>query len=130
MRKANAFPSDSDYTDMCYTQPPRAPHRLNMLPVPRLQNPSCPGSDDGSTPNKSRRWYISNLHRQQIAESTETKTHPSIKFSNKNSVGTPRPKSARRTLVIGPIHGLRANKQPDTAFRVFCTDDCVNNPHV
>ena len=73
------------------------------------------------------------------------KTQLSIKLSKKNFGGILRLKSVRRTLVMGPIYGPRANKQFDTAFCVFLTlpgpvghsyslilspDDCVNNFHV
>ena len=43
-------------------------------------------------------------------------THSSIKLSEKNFGGILSPKSVRRTLVIGLIYGLRANKQFDIAF--------------
>ena len=42
--------------------------------------------------------------------------HLSIKLSKKNFGGILRPKSVRRTLVIGSIYGPRANKQFDIAF--------------
>ena len=41
----------------------------------------------------------------KIAESTEVETHLSIKLSKKNFGGILRPKSVRRTLVIGLIYG-------------------------
>ena len=59
--------------------------------------------------------------------------------------GILRPKSVRRTLVIGLIYGPRANKQFDIVFGVFWTwpspighseslilspDGCANNLHV
>ena len=47
--------------------------------------------------------------------------HLSIKLSKKNFGGILSPKSVRRTLVIGLIYGLRANKQFDIAFGVFWT---------
>ena len=87
-----------------------------MLPVSCFQNFSCPGSDDGSSSSKSRRWNISKVHCQSIAESTEAETHLSIKFSKNNFRGTLRPKSVRRTLVISLIYGPRANKLFDIAF--------------
>ena len=40
----------------------------------------------------------------------------SIKPSKKNFGGTLRPKSVRRTLVMGLIYGPRANKQFDSAI--------------
>ena len=43
-------------------------------------------------------------------------THLSTKLSKKNFGGILRPKSVRRTLVIGLICGPRANKQFDIAF--------------
>ena len=46
-----------------------------------------------------------------IFESTDVEMHLQIKLR-----GILRPKSVRRTLVIGLIYGLRANKQFDTAF--------------
>ena len=67
--------------------------RLNMLPVSRSQNVFCPGSDDGSSSNKSGRWNVS-----------------------KNFGGILRPESVRRTLVICLIYRPRANKQFDIAF--------------
>ena len=54
-----------------------------------------------------------------IVESTDVETHLSIKLSKKNFRGILRPKSVRRTLVIGLIYGPRANKQFDIAFWVF-----------
>ena len=47
----------------------------------------------------------------QIVESTDIEMHLSIKLG-----GILRPKSVRRTLVIGLIYGPRANKQFDIAF--------------
>ena len=101
---------------MCNTQLSRVFRRLNVLPVSCFQNFSWLGSDDGSSSNKSRRWNISKVYCQSIAESTEAETHLSIKFSNKNFGGILRPKSVRRTLVIVLIYGPRANKQFDVAF--------------
>ena len=54
--------------DMCYTHLSRVFRRLNMLPVSRFQNFLCPGSDDGSSSNKSGRWNAS--------EGIRTKTPP------------------------------------------------------
>ena len=51
-----------------------------------------------------------------MAESTEVETHLSIKLSKKNFGGILRPKSVRRTLVIGLIYRPRANTQLDIAF--------------
>ena len=82
-----------------------------MLPVSRFQNFSCPGSDDGSSSNKSGRWNVLSV----IAESAEVEMYLSIKLS-KNFAGILRPKSVRRTLVTGLIYGPRANKQFDHAF--------------
>ena len=48
--------------------------------------------------------------------SAEAETHLSIKFSKKDFGGILRPKSVRRTLLIGLIYGPRANKQFDIAF--------------
>ena len=64
-----------------------------MLPVSHSQHFFCPGSDDGSSSNKSGRWNVS-----------------------KNFGGILRPKSVRRTLVIWLIYGPRANRQFDIAF--------------
>ena len=94
---------------MRYTHLSRVFRRLNMLPVSRFQNFSCPGFDDGSR-------NISKVYCQKIAESTEAETHLLIKFSKKNFGGILRPKSVRRTLVIGLIYGPRANKQFGIAF--------------
>ena len=48
---------------------------------------------------------------------TEVETHNlSIKLSKKTFGGILRPKSVRRTLVIGLIYGSRANKQLDIAL--------------
>ena len=44
----------SDYADVCYTHVSRVFRRLDMLLVSRFQNFSCPGSDDGSSSNKTR----------------------------------------------------------------------------
>ena len=54
----------SDYADMCYTHLSRVLRRLNMLPVSRFQNFLCPGSDDGSSSNKSGRRNISKVYYQ------------------------------------------------------------------
>ena len=51
-----------------------------------------------------------------IVESTDVEIRLSIKLR-----GILRPKSVRRTLVIGLIYGPRANKQFDIAFRVSWT---------
>ena len=53
-----------------------------------------------------------------MAESTEVETHLSISinFSKKNLGGILRPKSVRRTFVIGLIYETRATKQFDIAF--------------
>ena len=61
--------------------------------------------DDGSSSNKSGRWNASKVYCQEIDESTEV-----------NFGGILRPKSVRKTLVIGLIYGPRANKQFDIAF--------------
>ena len=53
---------------------------------------------------------------QPMVESAEIGTHLSIKFL-KDDFGTMLwLKSLRRTLVLGLIYGLRANKQFDKAF--------------
>ena len=44
-----------------------------------------------------------------------------MKLSKKNFEGILRPKSVRRTLVMGLMYGPRANMQSDIAFRVFWT---------
>ena len=46
-----------------------------------------------------------------MIESTDVEMHLSMKLR-----GILRPKSVRRTLVIGLIYGSRANKQFDIAF--------------
>ena len=74
-----------------------------MLPGSLFQNFLCSGSDDGSSSNKSGRWNVSKVYCQQIAEPAEVETHLSIKFSKKDFGGILRPKSVRRTLVIGLI---------------------------
>ena len=51
------------------------------------------------------------MYCQQIVESIDVETHLSIKLR-----GILRPKSVRKTLVIGLIYGSRANKQFDIAF--------------
>ena len=38
--------------------------RLNMLPVSSFENFLCPGSDDGSSSNKSGRWNVSEVYCQ------------------------------------------------------------------
>ena len=48
------------------------------------------------------------MYCQKIVESTDVETHLSIKLR-----GILRPKSVRRTLVMGLIYGPRANKQFD-----------------
>ena len=48
----------SDDADMCYRHLSGVFGRLNMLPVLRFQNFLCPGSDDGSSSNKSGRWDV------------------------------------------------------------------------
>ena len=53
---------------------------------------------------------------KSVLESTDVETHFSMKFR-----GILRPKSVRRTLVVGLIYGPRANKQFDIAFWVFWT---------
>ena len=53
---------------------------------------------------------------QQTAESTEMETHLSIKFSKKDVGRILRPKSVRKTSVIGLVYGPRANRQFDVAF--------------
>ena len=50
--------------DMCYTHLSWVFRRLNMLPVSRFQNFLCPGSDDGSSSNKSGRWNASKVYYQ------------------------------------------------------------------
>ena len=87
-----------------------------MLLVSRFPNLLCVGSDDGSSSNKSGGWNVSKLYCQYIAESSETETHLSIKFLKKDFGGILRPKSVRRTLVIGLIYEPRGNKQSDIAF--------------
>ena len=57
------------------------------------------------------RWDVSKVYYQYIVESTAVETHLSIKLRE-----ILRPKSVRRTLVIGLIYGPRANKQFDIAF--------------
>ena len=66
--------------------------------------------------NKSGRWNVSKVYCQQIVESTVVETHLSIKLSKKNFGGILRPKSVRRTLVMGANLWARANKQSDIAF--------------
>ena len=61
------------------------------------------------------------VYCQEIAESTEVETHLSIKLSKKNFEGILRPKSVRRTLVMGLIYEPRENKQFDIVFRAFWT---------
>ena len=51
------------------------------------------------------------MYCQQIVESTDVETHLSIKLRE-----ILRPKSVRRTLVMGLIYGPTANKQFDIAF--------------
>ena len=51
------------------------------------------------------------MYCQQIVESIDFETHLSIKLRK-----ILRPKSVRKTLVIGLIYGPRANKQFDIAF--------------
>ena len=46
-----------------------------------------------------------------MVESTEVEVHLSVKLSKKTFGRILRPKSVRRTLVIGLIYGPRANKQ-------------------
>ena len=113
-----------------------------MLPVSSFENFLCPGSDDGSSSNKSGRWNVSEVYCQQIVESTDVQTHLSIKLSKKNFRGILRAKSVRRTLVIGLIYEPRANKQFDLVFWSWpgsmghsdsfflSTDDYINNLHV
>ena len=87
-----------------------------MLPVSRFQNFSCPGSDDGSSSNKSGDGTFEKCTVNKWLRLLEAETHLSIKFSKKNFGGILRPKSVRRTLVIGLIYVPRANKQFDIAF--------------
>ena len=86
---------------------------LHSFTLPKLL---YPGSDDGSSSNKSRRWNVSKVYYQINSEATEVETHLSIKFSENNFRVMLRPKSVRRPLVIGLIYGPRANKQFDIAF--------------
>ena len=51
------------------------------------------------------------MYCQLIVESTDIEMHLSIKLR-----GILRPKSVRKTLVMGLIYGPRANKQFDIAF--------------
>ena len=51
------------------------------------------------------------MYCQQIVESTGIDTHLSVKHR-----GILRPKSVRRTLVVGLIYGPKAIKQSDIAF--------------
>ena len=60
-----------------------------MLPVSPVKNFLCPGSQDGSRSNKSKRWKVSRVYYQQIAESTEVETHLPMKFSKRNFGGIP-----------------------------------------
>ena len=84
--------------------------RVKILPVSRFQNFLCPGSDDGSSSNKSGRWNVSSIL------SVKVETHLSIKLSKKNFGGIMRLKSVRGILVMGLIYGPRANKQFDIPF--------------
>ena len=56
-------------------------------------------------------WAFQKCTVNKIVESTDIDTHLSMKLR-----GILRPKSVRRTLVIGLIYGPRANKQFDIAF--------------
>ena len=51
------------------------------------------------------------MYCQLIVESTDVETHLSMKLR-----GILRPKSVRRTLIMGLMYGPRANKQFDIAF--------------
>ena len=61
----------------------------------------------------------------KLAKSTEVETHLSIELSKKNFGGTLRPKSVRRTLVIGLIYRSRENKQRSEC-QYLSPDDCFH----
>ena len=81
-----------------------------MLPVSRFQSFLCPGSDEGSSSNKSGRWNVTNVL------SIKVETHLAINLSKKNFGGILRLKSVRGILDIGLIYGPRANKQFEIPF--------------
>ena len=92
----------SDYADVCYTHVSRAFQRLNMLPV-----------------SHSKTFCALDLMMEvaQIREDDGTfQVYCQYIYKTlKENFGV-RPKSVRRTLVLGLIYGSRANKQFDIAF--------------